>query len=157
MISNTLKFSQIKVLEELKAPTYESGPHYVTGILDEEGLYAFRCSTCRKKLAVPLVKQIKHRWAGKSPSMSEDLQEDLKRFYMIGILNKSHEGGNPVFDRIACPSCAQEYATYCGVGEVNQSSYFVQVQGILKIQKQYQRGLGAAGHPFGQTAERPGH
>lgn len=139
MIPNTLKLTQIQVLEELKAPTYESGPHYVTGIMDAEGLYAFRCSSCCKKMALPFVKQIKNRWAGKSPNIPVDLLEDLKRFYMIGILNKSHEGGNPVFDRISCPTCAQEYATYCGVGEFHHSSYFVQVQGILKIQKQTAR------------------
>jgi hypothetical protein len=139
MTPNTLKLTQIQVLEELKAPTYESGPHFVTGIMDAEGLYAFRCSSCRKKMALPFAKQIKNRWAGKSPNIPGDLLEDLKRFYMIGILNKSHEGGNPVFDRISCPICAQEYATYCGVGEFHHSSYFVQVQGILKIQKQTAR------------------
>jgi hypothetical protein len=77
---------------------------------------------------LPFVKQIKKRWAGKSPGIPGVLLEDLKRVYMIGILNKSHVAGNPVFDRISCPACAQEFATYCGVGEFHQSAYFVQVQ-----------------------------
>ena len=45
---------------------------------------------------------IKYHWTGKSELISESEQTELKNHCGIGLSQKSHGGGFPVFDKVQC-------------------------------------------------------
>lgn len=76
--------------------------------------------------------QIENSWTGKGENLNEQEYLELKKYYKIGIVNKSREGGFPVFDKVCCEKCQAEYYTYVGVDEPRNSVYHIQIQGIVK-------------------------
>ena len=120
---------------EIKRPSYTSDPDFVTGDKKLKSFYEFSCSVCTSKVQIDFHKQISNEWSGKSDSLSEKEYTTLKEFYNIGIVNKSHDGGFPVFDKVSCKKCGQDYLTYCGVREFYNSMFKLHLQGIVKIDK----------------------
>ncbi len=96
--------------EEILKPTYEKKPDFVTGLNNSE-FYAFECLTCNEKLKLNCMAQIENSWTGKGKTLNEKEFLELKKFYKIGLVNKSSEGGFPVFDKIKCEKCQAEYYT----------------------------------------------
>lgn len=119
--------------EELISPSYSSRPNYSTGRAEDSDFYNFKCLSCGNSIQIDLLKQIESSWKGKTERISEDEQFELKEHYSIGIAQKSHDGGLPVFDKVFCSKCSATYLTYCGVSEYSNSAYNVFVQGIVKI------------------------
>lgn len=123
----------MKIIEEIKVPSYQSEPDFVTGRLDENETFDFDCSCCGVVLKIDFQRQIKYSWNGNSDRLTESERTQLKRHYGIGLSEKAHDGGFPVFDNIACVECGQQYVTYCGVREFSNSAYIISVLGIQKI------------------------
>ena len=95
--------------------------------------YSFHCKNCESLLKMNYQSQIDNSWTGHSLKIEKKLIEELKKFYNIGLSNKSVDGGFPVFDKIECKNCQMEYITYCGVREYYNSLYYVIVNGILML------------------------
>jgi hypothetical protein len=117
--------------EEIIKPTYTKKPDFITG-LDNSEFYIFECLSCREKLQLNFKIQIENSWTGKGESLNEQEYLELKKYYKIGIVNKSREGGFPVFDKVCCEKCHAEYYTYVGLDEPRNSVYHIQIQGIMK-------------------------
>ena len=117
--------------EEIIKPTYMKKPDFVIG-LDNSIFYSFECLSCGEKLQLNCMVQIENSWTGKSKNLNEQEYLELKEFYKIGIVNKSKEGGFPVFDKVCCEKCQAEYYTYVGIDEPRNSVYHIQIQGIVK-------------------------
>jgi hypothetical protein len=94
--------------------------------------YSFHCKNCDNILKMNYENQIDNCWTGHSNKIEKELYEELKKFYNIGLFNKSIDGGFPVFDKIKCEKCKIEYITYSGVNEYYNSLYYVILNGILK-------------------------
>jgi len=93
--------------------------------------YSFCCKNCNNILKMDYQNQIDNYWIGHSKKIEKEFFEKLKKFYNIGISNKSIDCGFPVFDKIKCEKCEIEYITYSGVSEYYNSLYYVIVNGIL--------------------------
>lgn len=119
--------------EELKNPSYTSKPDFVTGKIDKKKFFHFDCSCCEKKIEIEFKRQIDFSWEGKTDLISDQELVELKRYYGIGFSQKSHDGGQPVFDRVECQKCKQDFITYCGVREISNSTFSIHVQGILRM------------------------
>lgn len=122
-------------LKELKRPTYSSVPDFSMARKKNPESFTFGCEVCNGVLKINFQRQINACWQGKTERINEEEDNELKRFYNIGLARKSHEGGLSVFDKIYCSKCQAAYVTYCGVIEIYNSLYSVQVQGILKIEE----------------------
>lgn len=121
--------------QEIKKPSLQSNPDYITGKTEGRKSYKFECTECGNKLKISFQRQIKFHWIGKTNSISETEHSELIDYYGIGLSKKSHDGGFPVFDKISCKNCKQEYFTYSGVREFNNSAYIIYIQGIQKLVK----------------------
>jgi hypothetical protein len=119
--------------EEIKHPSYQSEPDFVTGKTDNIKSYAFDCTDCGCQVKIDFQRQIIHSWDGKTELISQAEETKLKKLYGIGLSQKSHDGGFPVFDKVTCKNCGGEYVTYCGVREFRNSAFLIHVQGIQKI------------------------
>ncbi|WP_276497299.1 hypothetical protein [Pontibacter litorisediminis] len=128
-----MAFESINLKEEIVGPSYSSRPNYSTGRAGNYDFFTFKCLSCGSSIQIDLLKQIEYSWKGKTDRISEDEQSELKQHYSIGITQKSHDGGLPVFDKVLCSKCSASYFTYCGVSEFSNSAYNVFVQGIVKI------------------------
>ena len=64
--------------------------------------------------------------------IENELYEELKKFYNIGLFNKFIDGGFPVFDKLLCQKCKAVYITYSGVREYYNSLYYGILNGILR-------------------------
>ncbi|MFT5823972.1 MAG: hypothetical protein ACI8ZM_005238 [Crocinitomix sp.] len=117
--------------EEIIKPTYTKKPDFVTGLNNSE-FYTFECLPCGNKLQLNCKTQIENSWTGKGENLNQQEYLELKKHYKIGIVNKSREGGFPVFDKVSCEKCQAEYYTYVGVDEPRNSVYYVQIQGIVR-------------------------
>ena len=117
--------------EELIKPTYSRKADFIMGLHQTE-FYSFDCLSCGKKLQLCCNAQLANNSTGKGENLSEQEFLDLKKFYKIGMVNKSHEGGFPVFDKICCEKCQAEYYTYVGVDEPRNAVYHIQIQGIVR-------------------------
>ena len=125
----------MKIKEPIKSPEYSNNPNYSTGKRNNPDFFTFSCQICDEQLKIDFQKQINFSWKGKTDKISEEEQLKLKNFYSIGLSQKSHDGGLPVFDKIKCPKCSTTYITYCGVSEFSNSACNIYVQGILKIEE----------------------
>ncbi|WP_299821618.1 hypothetical protein [uncultured Pontibacter sp.] len=123
----------MELKEVIKAPNYNSQSDYSTGKDGNSDFLTFNCHNCGNALRIDFQKQIDYSWKGKTDRISEIEQQNLKQYYSIGLSQKSHDGGLPVFDKIICSKCSATYMTYCGVVEFSNSAYNVIVQGIIKI------------------------
>jgi len=117
--------------EEIIKPTYTKKPDFVTG-QDSSEFYIFECISCGENLQLNFMVQIENSRIGKGEKLNEQEYIDLKKYYKIGVVNKSREGGFPVFDKVCCEKCQAEYYTYVGVDEPKNSIYHIQIQGIIK-------------------------
>lgn len=118
---------------EIKKPSYQSEPDFVTGKTDKIKTYGFKCTDCGADVNIDFQRQIKYNWTGITDLISDSEKAILKKHYGIGLFEKAHDGGFPVFDKITCKKCGQEYVTYCGVREFSNSAFLIHVQGIQKI------------------------
>jgi len=118
--------------EQIIKPSDIKTPDFVTGKKGNSESYIFDCTTCDEKLELNYMTQIENSWTGKGLALNEQEYIALKRHYNIGIVNKSREGGFPVFDKIYCNKCKTGYYTYVGIDEPLNSCYHIQVQGIMK-------------------------
>tara|TARA_R110000868_G_scaffold410622_2_gene699274 strand:+ start:293 stop:667 length:375 start_codon:yes stop_codon:yes gene_type:complete len=123
----------MKLETEIKKPSHQSEPDYITGKKDELESFEFECTNCGTDIEIDFQRQIKYNWNGNTDLISESERTELKKYYGIGLSEKSHDGGYPVFDKIICKTCGVEYLTYCGVREFSNSAYSIHVQGIQKI------------------------
>lgn len=123
----------MKLLEEIKKPSYQSEPDFITGSMDGGKTYDFDCSRCGVVLKIDFKRQIKYSLNGKSDRISDAEMTQLKRHYGIGLSEKAHDGGFPVFDKVTCKECGQQYITYSGVREYSNSAYIFSVLGIQNI------------------------
>ena len=80
-------------------------------------MVSFRLSLRNRKIAFPIEKE---------------LYKELKKFYNIGLFNKSIDVGFPVFDILLCEKFKSEYTTYSGVREYYNSLYYVILNGNLR-------------------------
>jgi hypothetical protein len=119
--------------EEAKKPSYQSEPSFVTGKTENIKSFGFECATCGGQVKIDFQRQINYSWDGKTDLISEVEETELKKLYGIGLTEKSHDGGFPVFDKVTCKNCGEQYVTYCGVREVSNSAFVIHVQGIQKI------------------------
>ena len=117
--------------EEIIKPTTIIKPDFVTGLNSSE-FYTFECLSCGEKIELNCMAQIENSWTGKGENLNEQEYLELKKYYKIGSLNKSREGGFPVFDKVCCEKCQAEYYTYVGIDEPRNSVYHIQIQGIVK-------------------------
>ena len=123
----------MNLAEEIKKPSYQSEPDFVTGQTDRIKSYGFECSDCGNQMKIDFQRQIEYNWTGNTDLISDNERTELKKHYRIGFSEKSHDGGFPVFDKVDCKKCGQKYVTYCGVREFSNSAYSIHVQGIGKI------------------------
>ena len=123
----------MELKEVIRAPSYASQPDYSTVNRGDSDFLNFSCKTCGKALKINFQEQIDYCWKGKTDRINEEEQQDLKKYYSIGLSKKSHDGGLPVFDKVICSKCSSTYLTYCGVNEFCNSAYKIFVQGILKV------------------------
>jgi hypothetical protein len=123
----------MNLTEEIKKPSHQSNPDFVTGKTDEKKVYVFKCSNCENRIEIDFQRQIKYSWTGNTEMITDMERMELKKLYQIGLSEKSHDGGFPVFDKVNCKKCRQEYLTYCSVREFSNSAYSIYVQGIQKI------------------------
>jgi len=123
----------MKLLEEIKEPSYQSEPDFISGRTDEIKTYDFDCSSCGVVLKIDFQRQIKYNWNGESDKISKVEATKLKTHYGIGLSEKAHDGGFPVFDKVTCNGCGHQYVTYCGVREYSNSAFTISVLGIQKI------------------------
>ena len=126
-------WTDMEIIDEIKEPTSTNDPDFTMSREQNPTSYKFDCGTCNNQVEIDFQRQISNSWTGKSEGIDEGDFKSLKRFYNIGSTQKSHEGGQPVFDKIDCSTCGTKYMTYCGVREFSNSAYYVQVQGILRI------------------------
>ncbi len=118
--------------KEIIKPSYIKKPDFVTGKKTNLESYPFGCLTCDEKLELNYNTQLENSWTGKGKNLNEQEYIELKKHYNIGVVNKSKEGGYPVFDKIYCDKCKTGYFTYVGIDEPLNSCYHIQVQGIMK-------------------------
>jgi DNA-directed RNA polymerase subunit M/transcription elongation factor TFIIS len=119
------------IFEEIEKVNFTKEPELITDSKNSSKYYSFQCKKCDNLMKVNYQTQIDNLWNNQSLSLSKNLIEELKRFYNIGISNKSQDGGFPIFGEITCKKCGTDYITYCGVREYSNSSYYVIVNGIL--------------------------
>ncbi|WP_187264371.1 hypothetical protein [Pontibacter beigongshangensis] len=122
----------MKMKVEIITPVYYKKPDFITGESEKRKQYLFKCAACGAELGIDFQKQIQNCWTGKTDEVTDREHEELKAHYGIGSSNKSHEGGLPVFDKVACTPCSGQYYTYSGVNEFSNSTFTVQIQGIAK-------------------------
>ena len=120
------------IFEEIEKVHIGKKADFTTEMKDNSEYYSFCCKNCDDILKMNYQNQINYSWSGYSTKIGKELFEKLKKFYNIGLLNKSIDGGFPVFDKIECKKCGIEYITYSGVREYYNSLYYVIVNGILK-------------------------
>ena len=70
---------------------------------------------CENKLPLNCKVQIENSWIGKEENLIEQEYLKLKKYYKIGIVNKSKEGEFPVFDNVCSEKCQVVYHTYVRV------------------------------------------
>jgi len=58
---------------------------------------------------------------------------EAKKFYKIGIVGKSHDGGWPSLVVVTCQKCVVKYLVYAGIEEVYNSIHTVTIQGITEL------------------------
>jgi hypothetical protein len=126
-------WTDMEIVDEIKKPTSTSDPDFTMSRGQNPTSYEFDCGTCNNHLEINFQRQINNSWTGKSEEIDEEDFKSLRTFYKIGLTQKSHDGGQPVFDKVDCSTCGTRYITYCGVREFSNSAYNVQVQGILRI------------------------
>ena len=119
------------IFEEIEKLNFTKEPNFTTDGKNSSNYYSFQCKKCDNSLKMNYQTQIDNSWNNQSLNLSKNLIEELKRFYNIGISNKSQDGGLPVFDKIVCKKCGSNYITYCGVREFSNSAFYVIVNGIL--------------------------
>ena len=119
------------IFEEIEKVNFTKEPNFITDGRKGSKYYSFQCKKCGNLLKMSYKTQIDNSWNNQSLNLSKNLIEELKKFYNIGISNKSQDGGFPVFDKIVCKKCGSNYITYCGVREFSNSAFYVIVNGIL--------------------------
>ncbi len=119
------------IFEELENIIISNEPNFMTDGKNISKYYSFQCKKCDNILKMNYQTQIENSWNNQSIDLNKNLIEELKKFYNIGISNKSKDGGFPVFDKIVCRKCGNNYITYCGVREYSNSAYYVILNGIL--------------------------
>lgn len=125
----------MEIVDEIKKPTSTTNPDFTMSRGQNPTSYKFDCVICNNPLEIDFQRQIKNLWTGKPEEIDEADFKSLKTFYKIGSTQKSHDGGQSVFDEADCSTCGTKYITYCGVREFSNSAYYVQVQGILRINR----------------------
>jgi hypothetical protein len=120
-------------VDEIKKPNYNSKPDYTMTREQNPTVYEFKCRVCDNVLELDFQRQINNSWTGKTDKVDQTEKFEMKSFYSIGLSAKSHDGGQPVFDKINCSNCGAEYMTYCGVNEYSNSAFNVYVHGILRL------------------------
>jgi len=119
------------IFEEIEKAHIGKKADFTSEIKNNSKHYSFSCKNCDSILKMNYQNQIDYCWIGHSNKIEKELFEKFKKFYNIGIFNKSIDGGFPVFDKIECEKCKIEYITYSGVSEYYNSLYYVIVNGIL--------------------------
>jgi hypothetical protein len=119
------------IFEEIEKVHIGKEADFTSEMKNNSEYYSFCCKNCASILKMNYHNQIDNCWSGHSNKIEKELFEKLKKFYNIGIFNKSIDGGFPVFDKIECKKCGIEYLTYSGVREYYNSLYYVIVNGIL--------------------------
>jgi hypothetical protein len=122
----------MEIIKRIIEPENDRKPYYRT--VDCETDYSFSCDECGKPITMDSNEQIKNCWIGKTESITDRDFEFLKSIYKIGIINKSTDGGLPVFDKLTCSKCESKYISYCGVREYSNSAYLITLNGLLKTE-----------------------
>jgi len=121
------------IFEEIEKINVGKKADFTSEMKNNSECYSFCCKNCGVVLKMNYQNQIGYSWNGHSNKIDKELFEKLKKFYNIGIMNKSIDGGFPVFDKIECEKCEIEYITYSGVREYYNSLYYVILNGIIAI------------------------
>jgi len=120
----------MEILNKLFEPSVNRKPFFKTGELKKD--LEFSCEDCGAKIKIESKRQILNHWNYKTDSVIENESEFLKKYYNIGLTNKSNDGGFPVFDKVKCKKCESEYFSYCGVREVSNSNFWIVLNGLIQ-------------------------
>lgn len=113
------------IFEEIEKVHIGKEADFTSEMKGNSEYYSFCCKNCDGILQMNYQNQINYCWSGHSNNIEKELFEKLKKFYNIGMFNKSIDCGFPVFDKIECKKCGIEYITYSGVREYCNSLYYV--------------------------------
>lgn len=120
------------IFEEIEKAHIGKKADFTSEMKNNSKNYLFHCKKCDDILKINYQNQIDNCWTGHSNKIENELYEELKKFYNIGLFNKSIDGGFPVFDKLVCEKCKAEYITYSGVREYYNSLNYVILNGILR-------------------------
>ena len=109
-------------------PSYSRPPNW-QGCDLTEALADFSCSRCGSSIEVRF-----GRFLRRERSIDKQEEAALEALFEIPIVGKSHDGGWPRFDLIACGECDATFAVYVGVNETSNSVYAFTLQGIVEAQ-----------------------
>jgi hypothetical protein len=122
----------MKIIKKIIEPSYDRKPFYRTGECEKD--FSFACDECGKSVLIDSKRLINNNWNGKTKSLTKRDFEFLKAYYKIGLVNKSADGGFPVFDKLTCSKCDSKYISYCGIIEFSNSAFMVTLNGLFKTE-----------------------
>lgn len=122
----------MKIIKKIIEPSYDRKPFYRTGECEKD--FSFACDECGKSVLIDSKRLIYNNWNGKTESLTKRDFEFLKAYYKIGLVNKSADGGFPVFDKLTCSKCDSKYISYCGIIEFSNSAFMITLNGLFKTE-----------------------
>src|SRR5690606_30995310 len=93
-----------------------------------EALADFSCSRCGNGIGVRF-----SRFLRRGHLVDKQQEAALEAIFDISMVGKSHDGGWPRFDLVACAKCGAEFAVYVGAKETSNSVYAFTLQGVVEI------------------------
>jgi hypothetical protein len=92
----------------------------------------FACLGCDEQIMVEFKLLIEQHFGIWEEKLGKEFAEEAKKFYGIGFVGKSRDGGWPSMVKVQCNRCNASYLVYAGVKEIYNSIYFVTLQGITE-------------------------
>lgn len=115
-------------------PSYTRKPNF-RSYESAEKHFVFACTQCAQSVTVEydtLINGVFSRSQWKQ-DLGETLAAEALRFYDVGIVGKSQDGGWPSMIKIECSNCKTLFLVYAGVNEFCNGAYLVTMQGITEI------------------------
>jgi hypothetical protein len=89
--------------------------------VQEERLFSWECPKCKKEVSVPLRNRLHARDMFPAGGFTSKEQEEVKKYYAMGLYSHSPCGGGIHFEKISCPFCSNCFLFSYGVHEPSNS------------------------------------
>jgi hypothetical protein len=119
-------------MKNIISPSYSRDPFFIYGTTETK-IFESKCDKCGSKIEL-LIDEIIHDSYSWKQKYNDDEINQLKEYYNIGYIGKSHDGGSPAIIKYECRNCNSLYYLYFGVKEPANSVYVITLQAITLIE-----------------------